>query len=80
MDDKIRPYLAALMVAALAHVGESLVVPDGVELRRISRQRFKEHLADLAGKAYEKHGSLTKVLPSLPLVTAVDPVVGLQLD
>ena len=68
------------MVAVLAHVGESLVVPDDVELRRISRQCFEEHLADLAGKAYDKHGNLTKVLPSLPLATVVDPMVGLQLD
>ena len=68
------------MVAALAHIGESLVVPDDVDLQCISRQRFKEHLADLAGKAYDKHGSLTKVLPSLPVATAVDPMVGLQLD
>ena len=68
------------MVAALAHVGESLVVPDDVELRQVTRKRFEEHLAELAGKAYDKHGSLTKVLPSLPVGTAVDPALDAQLD
>ena len=80
LDDKIRPYLAALMVAALAHVGERLVIPDDVELRRVSRQRFEEHLAELAGRAYNKHGSLTKLLPSLPVAAPMDPIDGLQFD
>ena len=68
------------MVVALAHVGKSLVIPDDVELRQVLRQRFEEHLAELAGRAYDKHGSLTKLLPSLPVAAPMDPIAGLQLD
>ena len=46
----------------------------------MTRKRFEEHLADLAGKAYDKHGSLTKVLPSLPLASKTDPTLDVQLD
>ena len=30
LDGNVRPYLAALMVAALVQVGETLVVPEGI--------------------------------------------------
>ena len=54
--------------------------PDDVELRRVLRQRFEEHLAGLAGCVYDKHGSLSKLLPSLPVSAPMDPIAGLQLD
>ena len=39
-DEHIRPYLAALLVGALAQLREKLVVPNNLELKVVSEAEF----------------------------------------
>ena len=52
-DEHVRPYLAALMVAAVASMGEKLVVPNTVQLVRVTEEEFKDVVASLANRAYD---------------------------
>ena len=40
LDGNIQPYLATLMVAALAQVGKTLVVPEGTRITMMTREAF----------------------------------------
>ena len=62
LDGDVRPYLAALMVAALVHAHETLVVPDTLQLRRVSLEAFENMLQAEAGKAYDNYGTISRSL------------------
>ncbi len=57
-DKHVRPYLAALLVGAVSSMGEKLVVPDSLQLERLSREAFEEHVSVLSNAAYEESGVL----------------------
>ncbi len=38
LDGDVRPYLAALMIAALNKAGDELVVPDTLRIRRLTEE------------------------------------------
>ena len=38
LDGDIRPYLASLMVAALHRAGDKLVVPQEMEIKKVTRE------------------------------------------
>ena len=40
LDSNVRPYLTALMVAALVRVGKTLVVPEGMQISTMTREAF----------------------------------------
>ena len=44
LDGDVRPYLAALMVAALARAHETLIIPDTLQCKRISLEAFENML------------------------------------
>ena len=44
LDGDVRPYLAALMVAALTKAHETLVIPDSLNFRQVSQEAFKNML------------------------------------
>ena len=44
LDGDVHPYLAALMVATLAWVGKTLVVPEGTHITTITREAFENML------------------------------------
>ena len=46
LDGDIRPYLAALMVAALARAGKTLVVPEGTRISTMTREAFNNMFAE----------------------------------
>ena len=56
LDGNICPYLAALMVAVLAWVGETLVVPEGIQIVMMTREAFDNMLLKEAGCNYDNHG------------------------
>ena len=58
VDADVRPYLAALMVAAMYRAGQPLVVPDNLALQRVTKEQFEEYLTSLAGTSYENWGAL----------------------
>ena len=62
LDGDVRPYLAALMVAALVRAHETLVVPDTLQLRRVSLEAFENMLQAEAGKAYDNYGTISRSL------------------
>ena len=62
LDGDVRPYLAALMVAALVRAHETLVVPDTLQLRRVSLEAFENMLQAEAGKAYDNCGTISRSL------------------
>ena len=62
LDGDVRPYLAALMVAALMRAHETLVVPDTLQLRRVSLEAFENMLQAEAGKAYDNYGTISRSL------------------
>ena len=53
-NEHIRPYLAALMVAAVASMGEKLVIPDNLQLKKVTEEEFRDLLSELSNKAYDQ--------------------------
>ena len=60
LDGDVRPYLAALMVAALAWVGETLVVPEGTRISTMTREAFDNMLLKEAGCSYDNYGLVSR--------------------
>ena len=56
LDGDIRPYLTTLMVAALAQVGETLVVPKGTRITMMTREAFSNMLLKEASHNYNTYG------------------------
>ena len=56
LDGDVCPYLAALMVAALARVGETLVVPEGTRISTMTREAFDNMLLKEASHNYDNYG------------------------
>ena len=56
LDGNVHPYLATLMVATLARVGETLVVPEGMRISTMSREAFDNMLLKEAGQNYDNYG------------------------
>ena len=60
LDGDVRPYLAALMVAALARAGETLVVPEGTRISTMTREAFDNMLLKEAGCNYDNYGLVSR--------------------
>ena len=60
LDSDVRPYLAALMVAALARVGKTLVVPEGTHISTMTREAFNNMLLKEAGRNYDNYGLVSR--------------------
>ena len=60
LDGNIRPYLAALVVAALARAGETLVVPEGTRISTMTREAFANMLLKEAGRNYNNYGLISR--------------------
>ena len=56
LDGDVHLYLAALMVAALAQVGKTLVVPEGTCISTMTREAFNNMLLKEAGCNYNNYG------------------------
>ena len=54
LDGDVRLYLTALMVATLAWVGETLVVPEGTCIFTMTREAFDNMLLE-AGRNYDNY-------------------------
>ena len=55
LDQDVRPYLAALMVAAMAKAGQVLHVPRRLSVREVPDQEFDELLRTMAGQQYHSY-------------------------
>jgi hypothetical protein len=67
LDSDIRPYLASLMVAALHRAKDKLVVPNGLEIKRVAREQFDLMLQKEAGRMYDNYGTIaTDLLNAKP--------------
>ena len=55
LESNICPYLAALMVATLARVGETLVVPEYTHISKMTREAFDNTLLKEAGCNYDNY-------------------------
>ena len=55
LDGNVRPYLATLMVATLARVGKTLVVPEGTRISMMKREAFNNMLLKEAGCNYDNY-------------------------
>ena len=60
LDGDIHPYLAALMVAALAWAGKTLVVPEGTRISTMTREAFDNMLLKEAGYNYDNYGLVSR--------------------
>ena len=60
LDSDVRPYLATLMVAALAWVGKTLVVPEGTRISTMTRGAFNNMLLKEAGCNYNYYGLVSQ--------------------
>ena len=60
LDGDVRPYLATLMVAALAWVGKTLVVPEGTRISTMTREAFNNMLLKEAGRNYNNYGLVSR--------------------
>ena len=67
LDSDIRPYLASLMVAALHRAKDKLVVPNDLEIKRVTREQFDLMLQKEAGRTYDNYGTIaTNLLDAKP--------------
>ena len=55
LDGDVRLYLAALMVATLVWVGETLVVPEGTLISTMTREAFDNMLLKEASHNYDNY-------------------------
>ena len=60
LDGNVCPYLTALMVAALAQAGETLVVPEGTRISTMTREAFDNMLLKEAGRNYDNYRLVTQ--------------------
>ena len=60
LDGDVYPYLAALMVAALAWVGKTLVVPKGTCISMMTKEAFDNMLLKEAGRNYDNYGLVSR--------------------
>ena len=60
LDGDIGLYLAALMVATLAWVGETLVVPEGMRISMMTREAFNNMLLKEARHNYDNYGLVSQ--------------------
>ena len=60
LDGDVRPYLTTLMVATLAWVGETLVVPEGTRITTMTREAFNNMLLKEAGHNYDNYGLVSR--------------------
>ena len=60
LDGNVRPYLATLMVAALARAGETLVVPEGMRISMMMREAFDNMLLKEARRNYNNYGLVSR--------------------
>ena len=60
LDSDVHPYLAALMVAALAWVGKTLVVPEGMRISMMTREAFDNMLLKEARRNYNNYGLVSR--------------------
>ena len=58
LDQDVRPYLAALMVAAMAKAGQVLYIPTRLQVRAVSDTEFDSLLRTMAGQHYHSHSTL----------------------
>ena len=56
LDGNVHPYLGTLMVAALAWVGKTLVVPEGTRITTMMREAFDNMLLKEASCNYNNYG------------------------
>ena len=49
LDQDVRPYLAALMVAAMARAGQVLTIPAKLDVKEVSDAEFDALLKTMAG-------------------------------
>ena len=60
LDGDICPYLATLMVAALACTSEASVMPEGMQIPMIIREAFENVLLKQAGCNYNNYKLITR--------------------
>ena len=61
LDGDVHPYLATLMVAALARVGKTLVVPEGTRISTMTREAFNDNmLLKEASHNYDNYGLVSR--------------------
>ena len=59
LDGDVHLYLAALMVAAIARAGETLVVPEGTCITTMTREAFNNLLLKKASHIYDNYGLIS---------------------
>ena len=60
LDGDVHPYLATLMVAALAWAGETLVVPEGTRISMMTTEAFNNMLLKEASRNYDNYGLVSR--------------------
>ena len=60
LDGEVHPYLAALMVATLAWVGETLVVSESIQITMMTREAFNNMLLKKVSHNYDNYRLVIK--------------------
>ena len=66
MDSDIRPYLAALMIAALNYHGETLRIPDSLHFQVMPKDQWENMILKLSTKNYNQWGAVGSQLAGPP--------------
>lgn len=62
LDGDVRPYLAALMVAAIHKAKGELIIPEDLKFRRVTINEFENMIAKDSGRVYDNYGTIAQQL------------------
>jgi hypothetical protein len=66
IEPEIRPYMAALLVAAIAEAGDSLLLPRGLNKEEVSPEVFQQRVLEMAARDYKTFGLLQQLTANQP--------------
>ena len=50
LEEDVRPYMACIIIDAIREAGDTLVIPQDLQVRQVPLEQFEEHKLRLAGR------------------------------
>ena len=50
LEEDVRPYMACIIMDAIRQAGDTLVIPQDLQVRQVPLEQFEEHKLRLAGR------------------------------
>ena len=60
LEEDVRPYMACIIIDAIREAGDTLVIPQDLQVHQVPLEQFEEHKPRLAGRQYMAYGALSR--------------------